>query len=136
MIQLFTFRNFPKELLDELDRPDDVYSFGKLHEGLSELDTQPADTHFIGFALSQCSRQEQIATNKFNQGIIDASGPNTRKLQIINTAPFTLSDRATHTFCNWTMYKLSEHYKVSFFHLKREDWPQFVEFTKEYLARE
>jgi len=138
LVQLYTFRTFPPKLLSDLASLNDVFIFNGLHESFSRLSNSERhkNTELIGFALNNNSRQEQLAINRFNSGKIEIDGPSERLLNILPDTPFSLSEKATHTFCNWTMYKLSKDHKVSFFHINIKDWESFVEYITGHLAQE
>lgn len=77
-ILLYTFRTFPKDLLEEITPKYDVFVISKIKDDLEKLKqlietNNPANV--IGFALSKDSRQEQLAINRFNSGQIDYSAP-------------------------------------------------------------
>lgn len=133
-VSLYTFRTFPSELLTQIH--GNVFTFGKLRSDLEKFTSlAPANRshHVIGFALSTSSRQETVALNKFNKGLIDKHGLTARKLNTLPDSPFVNALIPTHSFCNWTMYTLSAMYEVSFFHIKKEDFAVFSEWLHKLL---
>ena len=136
---LFTFRTFPEELLESFEiTKAELLIFGKLKEDIErfkEVLKQSDADHAIGFALSDSSRQETTALNKFNKGSIDISAPVSRELKVLEKSPFKLADKATHSFCNYAMFALSEFIDTSFFHVEQEDFVKLATYLKSnYLS--
>jgi hypothetical protein len=131
-ILFYTFRTFPHNLLIDYGL-EYTFKFGKLHKDLSILESTIADMQpdlIVGFSLSYNSRQETIAINRFNNGVINKNEPSEIKLSHIDTSPFPDSTLPTRTFCNWTMFKIAQKHRVSFHHICREDFGTFVNWTK------
>src|ERR1700759_4649430 len=105
---IYTFRTFPR--LEQL--PDKTFVFPKLKEDLETLkqrlvDEQPE--YIVGIAASTgLSRIEPTTVNQFNKGKISKEGPDSFNLFVPEASPFKPASRPTHSFCNWTMYKLQE----------------------------
>ena len=133
----YTFRAFPETLLKDQSVP--FFKFGKLHEDLKKFEAMIAKNKpelIIGFALSRSSRQETVAVNRFNSGVIDKNGQDMVQLRKIADTPFDLTAKPTHTFCNWTMYKLAQKYPVAFFHIKKTDTELFFDWLQTFTVSE
>lgn len=126
---LFTFRTFPETLLSTHLPEAVVVRLGKLKADLVKLSTQ-TDVTFIGFALANDSRQEQVAVNRFNNGMIDRSGNHSIKLQTFSDLDIDLSRRPTRSFCNYAMYKLAQKYPVHFIHCTDKDFETVADYIK------
>lgn len=124
-----TFRTFPyiKELEQKFGK---VFVFSKLKEDLvafTQLIDEAKDEEILGVALSKGqTRQELIAVNKFNSGKVSKDGANS--LQLSRLQGFPVAHKPTHTFCNWTTYKVQEHLvqqnsksMLSFVHVHKDD---------------
>ncbi len=135
-ILLYTFRTFPDDLLGKYGL-ENTFRFGKLHEDIAKYEKIIASKKpeaIIGFSLSRSSRQEMSAINRFNLGLIDKDGPTEIKLSPIESSLFPASTSPTHTFCNWTIYKIARNHKVSFYHLREEDFGKFVRGIKKLAS--
>lgn len=105
---IYTFKTFPaiKEL------PGNVFVFSKLKEDLlkfeQRLNTEKPD-YILGIANTKGqSRIEPLAINRFNDGKVLADGPDSLELYVPQHYPagFNIATKPTHSFCNWTMYKV------------------------------
>lgn len=125
---VYTFRTFP--YIDELkDIFDDVFVFSSLKKDFEIfkelLIDHPEDV--LGVALTQgATRQEPVAINRFNSGKVSQSGEDILSLSLLNNIP--TATESSHTFCNWTMYKIQEHLNqqndsrnFSFVHVNKND---------------
>lgn len=113
--------------------------FGKLHDDLEQFEQLIADTRpdlIIGFALSNTSRQETLAINQFNKNRIETVGSDSYELVTLDGAPFPNSTRTTHSFCNWTMYKLAKNHKVAFYHIRESDADTFFNWLNQVTELE
>jgi len=133
-ILFYTFRTFP--WFDDLKSiiGQDVFVFGKLKEDLEKfkklIDENQPDI-IIGIAKSphQSSQMEAYAINNFHGKKIDKNSKiELYKLHCPKIENIKLNDRPSNTFCNWTMYKISEYLdqknidtKLIFIHTKKDD---------------
>lgn len=127
-ILLYTFRTFPLSILSKYGL-EETFRFGKLHEDLLKFEdiiTCKKPEAIVGFSLGHISRQELTAVNRFNNGCIDKNGKSEINLTQLDSSPFKNSTSPTHTFCNWTMYKLAQNHSTSFFHLCEKDFDKFA----------
>lgn len=137
-VLLYTFRSFP--WVRELKKLDiELFVFGKLKEDLPkflELVHNTKPDFIVGVAKSsKTSRFETRAVNIFN---------NTKKISKDGRGHYLLdypsggfqnikvNNSNTHSFCNWTMYKIAESTKIKqqFVHIAEIDLDVF----KSYLT--
>ncbi|MET1033199.1 MAG: hypothetical protein ABWX94_01750 [Candidatus Saccharimonadales bacterium] len=125
---IYTFRTFPH--IDELrGKFGDVFVFSELKRDLAVFETilEKNPDQVIGIALIKgSSRQEPIAINRFNKGKILAHGEDDLELTILDNFP--IAQTPTHSFCNWTMYRIQSFIderglsvKFSFIHINKND---------------
>ena len=139
MILVYTFRTNPfrKKLKEHFP---DLFVFGSLKKDIQSFSTkivQEKPEYILGIANEDSSRFETITVNKFSkEKKIDRKGDNLFELYTDKRMPFPLSKNPTYTFCNWTMYKLTQliqenklNARLMFTHLKQEDLPKLVSFT-------
>lgn len=128
-VLFYTFRTFPIELIDTKD----VFIFGKLKEDLKVFEKKILNESpdlIIGFGLVKGkSRFERIAINKFNNGVISETSPEFYNLEFPDKGFNTIkvSTKPTNSFCNWTMYKITDFLneeslltKMSFIHINKD----------------
>ncbi len=137
---IYTFRTYP--YLDQINQESgDIFIFSKLKQDLAVFElilTQTKPAHVIGFAdTKQTSRAEPIAINRFNNGLVEPNGPSTLHLYIPPHNTFPLAAQPTHSFCNWTMYKIQQHIDIHnlktqhrFIHLNQGDLPLLKELVR------
>lgn len=105
----------------------DIFIFGKLKEdfkSFTELIQKKNPKLIIGLAeVKAKTRIESIAVNRFGKtGIINKAGKKLYKLHVPKDLPFPISKKPTTSFCNWTMYKISElGIPVTFIHFNVMD---------------
>lgn len=137
---LYTFRTNPFiPLLKE--KFGEVFVFGKLNQDLDNFSNFLINNDtdmIIGFAKSDESKTESVAINKFNNFNILKKGKDRFDLFIPNNSPFHISNKPTNSFCNYTMYKISnliEHNnlktKLAFIHFKEKDFEKLTKFIGE-----
>lgn len=134
---VYTFRTFP--YVDELkDIFGDVFVFSSLKKDFAEfIDLiKEREEDVLGVALTQgATRQEPVAINRFNTGKISKLGKDTLSLTLLDDIPVAIEP--THTFCNWTMYKIQEclnqqdvssHF--SFVHVNKNDLELLADLSR------
>ncbi len=77
----------------------------------------------IGLAeVKTKTRIESVAVNRFNNGLINQAGKKLYKLHVPKDLPFPVSKKPTTSFCNWTMYKISQlGIPLTFIHFNKKD---------------
>ncbi|MGD9276612.1 MAG: hypothetical protein PVJ67_05550 [Candidatus Pacearchaeota archaeon] len=136
---IYTFRTNP--FREELNKNfKNLIVFGKLKEDLKKLREnliREKPNFIIGCAKANRSCIESIAINKFNNKNVSKDGKEFYKLFVPKTNLFSISKKGTSSFCNWTMYKISEiilednlDTKVIFIHFKEEDFERLMKFLK------
>ncbi len=136
---VYTFRTNPfrKKLKEYFP---DLFIFGSLKKDIQSFSVKiikEKPKYVLGIANEDSSRFETIAVNQFNkEKKIDRKGDNFFELHTDKKMPFLLSKTPTYTFCNWTIYKLTQliqenklDTRLMFAHLKQEDLPKLVRFT-------
>ncbi len=132
---LYTFRTNPhKDKLKE--KFPGLFIFGKLNEDfvrLSKKIIQDNPDLIIGLAKSNKSCFESRTINRFNNGNIIKNGKEEFNLFMPPSKLFSVSIKPTTSFCNWTMYKISnliEKNKLSskfiFIHYREKDYNNLV----------
>lgn len=134
----YTFQNFP--LTPDLCSPPPVI-FHNLKQDFRRFmfllrEAQP--TYILGFAKSSRKKSyfETTAINQFQQTKkVSSSG---RKAYTLYYPPdgfksIGISSHPTHSFCNWTMYKIAEaisktEMKLMFVHISPESTQELAEF--------
>ena len=128
---VYTFRGFP--FIAELQGIfGDVFVFGKLRQDFAAFEQllQAEPGYVLGVAFSKReSRVEPVAINQFNKGKVLADGPETLQLTLpAASTGITIAGRPTHTFCNWTMYRIQNAIneqqlatQFSFIHIAKHD---------------
>jgi len=125
---VYTFRTFP--YIDELKHKfGDVFVFSSLKKDFSNFEVLMKDQQqdVLGVALTQGpTRQETVAINRFNKGKVSLLGDDALSLTLFDDIP--IATLPTHTFCNWTMYKIQNYInqkdsisKLSFIHINKND---------------
>lgn len=133
-ILVYTFRTFP--YLEELKKVfPEVVVFGKLKESLQDfykLIVEKNPDLVLGVALSNSGNSffEPKTINQFNENAkVEKIGKDELLLFVpkIKESNFKISQKPSHTFCNYTMYKIRnflEQKKIdipfAFSHLKKE----------------
>lgn len=130
-ILVYSFRTFP--FLKDLENSfGEIVVLGKLNtdlEKLKEIIVRDKPDIILGIAAAKnSSSQESTAINKFHgTKLINKSGVYTYPLNILNI-DIKLRKTTTDSFCNWTMYKISEYIlennlkcKNSFIHISPKD---------------
>ncbi len=118
----------------------DVFVFGRLKEDLNrfqELIEEINPKNIIGLAeVKNQSKLETLAINNFSQkGKVSKFGKDSYHLYTQMQIPFQKSKIPSNSFCNWTMYKISEivskkNIKFSFVHFNRDDLEKIIHFVK------
>jgi hypothetical protein len=136
---IYSFRT-NKHLEIFRDAGIEVFIFGKLNDDFytfHKLIDKVRPDHIIGLAeVKLQSRIETHAINAFGRsGKINKTGKELYSLYIPHRTVFPKSKRTTKSFCNWTMYKISEivatqNTKVTFIHFNQKDIPQVIDFIK------
>lgn len=128
---VYTFRTFPE--IEELQKLfGEVVVLSSLKKDMEAFMRRIELEHpdlVLGVAATKGeSRVEPIAVNRFNNGVVSRGGVETLDLQVPKILGLKTAEKPTHTFCNWTMYKLQEFVvqnnlrtKVSFCHLKSSE---------------
>ena len=110
-----------------------LFVFGNLKQDLQKffnILSESAVDSIVGLAeIKGVSRVESVAVNAFGKNKkICKSGPDSFKLDLLKDNIFKVSKSHTTSFCNWTMYKISEHIqnnklliKHSFIHYNKAD---------------
>lgn len=118
----------------------EVFVFGKLHDDIIKFQklidpTKPKQ--IIGLAeIKSPSRFETLAINAFGKsGKVNRNGKESYVLYVPSNTDFSKSNKPTNSFCNWTMYKISElvdikQTKVSFLHFNQKDIPKVFDYLK------
>jgi hypothetical protein len=139
-ILFYTFRTntFKGELKESFP---DLFVFGKLNEDFVEFRKRVIEDKpglIIGCAKSDRSCFEIKAINKFNSGNIIREGKDKFDLFVPSFGLFRKSLMPTTSFCNWTMYKISDlieeqrlDSKLSFIHFKEEDYPKLIRLIED-----
>lgn len=135
-IFVYTFRTFPyiEELKQEFG--ENFMILGKLKEDLERffgLITKEKPTMILGVALSNSGQSyfEPKTINRFNRNAkIIKNGKDELSLFVpkVKETPFRISQKATSSFCNYSMYKVEsflEREKLtipfSFVHMDKKD---------------
>ena len=126
----------------------EVFVFGKINEDFEELtkiirDRKP--DYILGVAKSphDYSQFESVANNQFNKGKkIISHGPESYALFAPKQSLITISDVPTDSFCNWTMYKISDlikkenlDSKLIFLHVKVKSIETLLKLWRQYESR-
>ncbi len=136
---IYTFRTVP--YLDELLKFDDeIFVFKSLKSDfenfkIKSLSKKPK--HILGIGNTKKESQlESKAVNIFNKSKqIEKRGKEEYNLFTFESV-FSVNNRYTTSFCNWTTYKISSFIeekkidtKVSFLHLNKSDFNNLKETT-------
>lgn len=133
---VYTFRTFPQlKLLQDIF--GEVFIFGQLRKDLLEIQRQILDKRpkqILGLAAaSGISRFEPTAVNKLNQGALDINEPARLSLHVPSSL-FPIAKLPTHSFCNWTMYRIQSFInaekletKLTFIHINPNEIYQLAE---------
>ena len=126
--QFYTFRTFP--WLDEIEQFQ-PFVFDKLRSDLPKFQDQllkGSPEFLMGLAISNSTRFEPIAYNRFNTGKLNIQGREQYQLFVPSILNIKQANRGTNSFCNWTMYKLAEFIeaeqlptKLAFLHVAKAD---------------
>jgi len=118
----------------------EVFVFGKLKEDFIKFQKLVERTRpelIIGLAeVKDKSKFETLAINIFGRDRkVNKNGKNSYPLHIPYKGIFQKSANSTKSFCNWTMYKISEiidpkYTKVSFLHFNKKDLSEVFDFIK------
>lgn len=126
-MQVYTFRTFPG--LRELEKEfPNLFVFGSLKSDLEKFKLRLQTTRpslILGVARSDAaSRIESVAVNRFGKGNrVTQGGRDSYPLEAeVWRETFPVATNATHSFCNWTMYKLCEF-------IEREGLPTRLSFV-------
>lgn len=130
MVWLYTFRTYPK--IEQLKKIGDVTVLGSLKKDIEELCNRllaVEPEYILGVAdMKRKSVMEPLAINKIHKGIINKAGLKELKLFVPSPTLFEVSVNPTHTFCNYSMYKIAEFIeksnlktKLMFVHLNGKD---------------
>ncbi len=122
----------------------EVFVFGKLKDDFAVFDQiiKKIRPHYIiGLAeVKTRSRSETLAINSFgNRGTIHKNGKASYALYVLPKSSFQVSKKSTNSFCNWTLYKISEIVdplttRVSFIHFNELDIPEMIHLCKSTAA--
>jgi hypothetical protein len=114
--------------------------FGNLKEDLDSFKDKilrEKPKFIVGFALSNPSCFEKLSINNFNNKLIDKNEKESFELFIPESNLFDISSSVTSSFCNWTMYRVSnfiwEHNlnsKLIFIHFKKDDFHKLIKFLE------
>lgn len=128
----YTFRT-NKNITRIEESGESLFVFGNLKQDLQKffniLSKSTIDS-IVGLAeIKSVSRVESMAVNAFGKNKkICKSGPNSFALDLYKENIFKVSKSHTTSFCNWTMYKISEYIqnnklliKHSFIHYNKAD---------------
>jgi pyrrolidone-carboxylate peptidase len=114
------FDKFSKIILEE--KPDFVLGIAKSPQDYSQF--------------------ESIAINYFNKSKISKNGPEQHSLFTPIFKPIYISDKPTNSFCNWTMYKISDlikkeklDTKLIFLHVKVSSIDILLKLARFYESR-
>lgn len=142
MTLYYTFKT--NRHIDQLaEKLKPLFVFGSLKSDLkqlAELIATQRPAQIIGIAIIKGgSRWETKAVNVFNSTKkVSSSGKAGYDLKVPTGTTLGISNRTTTTFCNWTMYKISQlidqnNYKtsLSFVHLNPND----IQKALEYLTK-
>lgn len=132
-VLLYTFKSF--KALDKLEKEfGKVFIFNKLKDDLEQFKQIIKAQHpkyIIGVAKPPrtFSKIETKAINRFNKNKVNKLGKDSYDLFIPDWGYKSFTP--TNTFCNWTMYKLSEliegtNSKLIFLHLHESDIDKFI----------
>tara|TARA_Y100000034_G_scaffold89939_1_gene108296 strand:+ start:321 stop:761 length:441 start_codon:yes stop_codon:yes gene_type:complete len=141
---IFTFRTaFCKKDLKKIDK--NTFVFGKLKQDFAKFSLKIIKENpslIIGVANSGSNtRLESKAINQYNKTkSISKNGEKEYGLFTPHSPPFTVSRKATDSFCNWTCYQISKlinennlKTKLVFIHLNMQDFGTFKKFIAELL---
>lgn len=114
------------------DRIPNAFVFGSLKSDFLIFARKVLSEHpdlIIGIAKGNVSVYEPKAINSFNKTkMINKTGVTSYALSILDMPKFPVSKFASDSFCNWTMYKVSEliaknnlNTKLVFIHLNEKD---------------
>lgn len=138
---IYTFRSYP-----HTSALQSAFIFGPLNQDFERLKDEiyaRKPKYIIGIArTTDCSRIEPVTVNKFGkQKKIIVGGPDSYNLFLPSQDKFKTSDRFTTSFCNWTMYRISNfieinkiNSKVVFIHLNDTDLPLLNDFIENSLT--
>ncbi len=123
---IYTFRTCPFK-----DHFPEAFVFGKLKLDLEILKKKILEEKpeiILGIAKAKdFTRFETTVINKFNKNKINPDGKTSFALYIPSKI-FPKSKNPTHSFCNWTAYKIKEFLKennlptkLAFVHVKEQD---------------
>ncbi len=134
---IYTFRTCPfKEKIPK------AFIFGKLKQDFllfSKKILINKPKIIIGVAKSRDSSHfEKLIINQFNKTKkINLNGKDSFNLYTPKNPPFSISDKPTNSFCNWTSYKIKElieeknlDAKLIFIHLNEKDINKFYLFLE------
>lgn len=139
---VYTFRTFASK--HELENIfGQVFVFSKLKEDLATMKRLlllQKPPYILGIASTKgYSRLERYAVNKFNNKSLQINGPDKLYLHIPpnKKSLFHVSEKPTHSFCNWTMYHLQTFIlqagldtKLIFVHVSVHDLGRLESFYK------
>lgn len=138
-ILVYTFRT-NKHLPVFKDAGIDIFIFSNLKKDLSnfqKLIKKLKPKNIVGFAeVKTRSRFETRAVNSFGQnGKVSRDGKDSYSLYVPQINIFPKSTAPTNSFCNWTMYKISEIVEYQsvnnfFIHFNQKDLDKMVNFIK------
>jgi hypothetical protein len=133
---IYTFRTFPYKAEVGAN-----FVFGNLKRDFDDfkvlLDTEPEN--IVGVALTNGkSKIETRGVNRFGKTkTIVKDGVGEFSLHIPELKLFPVSGAYTTSFCNWTMYRISEFIfakklktKLTFVHINKSDIPQLKDLIK------
>ncbi len=136
---IYTFRT-NKHLSTFRKAGIDLFVFGKLKSDLikfQDLIQTEKPTHIIGLAeVKTATMFETRAINQFGyKGTVTKKGIASFPLHVPRKPIFPKSKNTTHTFCNWTMYKICEYtakdkIEVSFLHFNKRDLPTLLDLIQ------
>jgi hypothetical protein len=116
-----------------------VFVFGKLKQDLEtfrRLIEKNRPEIVLGMAeVESSSRFETFAVNQFNLNKINRQGRESYSLFVPPEISFPVTTNTTNTFCNWTMYKISEiiqgmNCKIAFVHFNGKDVDRVIDQIK------
>jgi hypothetical protein len=138
---IYSFRT--NKHLDRLKQEGiEVFIFGKLKDDLisfQNLINKQKPKYIIGIAeVKTQSRFESITINRFGKkGKVNKIGRDSYDMYIPVDTDFILSIQSSNSFCNWTMYKISEiiyqkNIKNSFIHFNQKDLFVIINLLKSF----
>lgn len=142
MILLYTFSTFPWTTpLQSSGIP--VIVLQKLTTDLQQIQAMIVHhrpEHVIGIARSDndISFMETKTINSFHKKKVSKNNPVEKYLLDTPDLPFRKRQNATHSFCNWSAFKLAEYIKdnalstkISFVHVAERDLETLVKWLEE-----